>query len=237
MARITVTTRSASPTQAGRTSAASGRDQSRATMPAEVASPGRRPAARRRQAGTQSSREDLRAATPRRSGRNAHRARRPNREAHREEIRQRRKASECGGSLIPRCGLPCSGSRFCKGDAARSPLGHVELRQTPFRRGRVFLSRSHGERSGDRASLRTRAPSIQTTDDATRSGRSPAPASCRFGGSVLHGRETEGRPRRPTLRKENREDASTHGSRSDPKTDSLTSAEQEPHDLSTRGVE
>jgi hypothetical protein len=157
MARITVTTRSASPTQAGRTSAASGRDQSRATMPAEVASPGRRPAARRRQAGTQSSREDLRAATPRRSGRNAHRARRPNREADREEIRQRRKASECGGSSIPRSGLPCSGSRFCKGDAARSPLGHVELRQTPFRRGRVFLGRSHGERL---ATVRPSAPAL-----------------------------------------------------------------------------
>src|SRR4029453_11550082 len=39
------------------------------------------------------------------------------------------------------------------------------------------LSRSHGERIGDRASLRTRPTSIETTDDTTRLGRRPAPGA------------------------------------------------------------
>jgi hypothetical protein len=89
---------------------------------------------------------------------------------------------------------------------------------------------------GDRASLRTRPTSTETADDATRLGRSPPATSFRFGGSGPPRSRDEGRRDGRPFHQENREDASTHGSHSCPKTDSLTIAEQEPQDLSTREV-
>jgi hypothetical protein len=82
----------------------------------------------------------------------------------------RGEASAYAGSSTPRSGLPCCGSGFCRGDAARSPLGHVGLRHTPLRKGRVSSAGRPGG-GGDRASLRTRPSSIETTDGATRLAR------------------------------------------------------------------
>jgi hypothetical protein len=144
-------------------------------------------------------------------------------------------ASERAGSSTLRSGLPCSGSGIRKGDAARSPLRHNGLRHTSSEEGGCPQPVAQGE-AGDRASLRTRPTSTETTDDATRLGRSPAPRVMSLWWLSRPQTRNGGAARWPPLHKENREDASIHGSRSDPKTDSLTSAEQEPQDLSTQGV-